>query len=149
MIVKCLVLPATMNERRATHEILQLPSCLLNDTILSVKDDTHATQVADLRPAHHKRINIEPSSGQNPRHARQHTRLILHKAVQDVPKRHQVINNKLGESSYDSERTHFLNGCRLGGGVLYRMLVTASSAERERGRSVAGSGGGRVRRVRL
>ncbi len=46
-------------------------------------------------------------------------------------------------------KTHFLNGCRLGGGVLYRMLVTASSADLERGRSMDGSGGGRCRRVRL
>ncbi|KIJ19094.1 hypothetical protein PAXINDRAFT_153666 [Paxillus involutus ATCC 200175] len=38
-----------------------------------------------------------------------------------------------------------LAGCRLGGGVLYRMFVTASSAVLERGRSVAGSGGGRSR----
>ena len=40
--------------------------------------------------------------------------------------------------------TYFLNGWRLGGGVLYKMLVTASSAVRERGRSMAGNGGGRI-----
>jgi hypothetical protein len=37
---------------------------------------------------------------------------------------------------------YFLYGCRLAGGVLYRMFVTASSADRSLGRSILGSGGG-------
>lgn len=41
--------------------------------------------------------------------------------------------------------TYFLNGWRLGGGVLYKMLVTASSALRDLGSSGAGRGGGRER----
>lgn len=37
---------------------------------------------------------------------------------------------------------YFLYGCRLAGGVLYRMFVTASSADRNLGKSILGSGGG-------
>jgi hypothetical protein len=37
---------------------------------------------------------------------------------------------------------YFLNGSLLGGGVLYKMFVTASSAVLERGRLVSGKGGG-------
>lgn len=40
---------------------------------------------------------------------------------------------------------HFLYGCKLGGGVLYKILVTVSSADFCLGRSVAGRGGGRDR----
>lgn len=39
------------------------------------------------------------------------------------------------------EGSHFLKGARLGGGVLYKMFVTASSADLER-TSITGSGGG-------
>lgn len=48
-------------------------------------------------------------------------------------------------SNYPDRKTctYFLNGCKLGGGVLYRIFVTASSAVRERGRSVRGKGAGR------
>lgn len=45
--------------------------------------------------------------------------------------------------------SYFLNGCKLGGGVLYSMFVTASSAVLDLGRSMAGRGGGRERWVRL
>lgn len=40
--------------------------------------------------------------------------------------------------------THFLKGCKLGGGVLYRIFVTASSVLLDLGRSIAGKGGGRA-----
>jgi hypothetical protein len=41
--------------------------------------------------------------------------------------------------------TYFLNGSVLGAGVLYKMLVTASSALGARGCENAGSGGGALR----
>jgi hypothetical protein len=41
--------------------------------------------------------------------------------------------------------TYFLNGSELGAGVLYRMLVTASSALGARGCEKAGNGGGALR----
>jgi hypothetical protein len=46
------------------------------------------------------------------------------------------VKEKEGRAAY------FLYGCRLGGGVLYRMFVTASSADRDLGKSILGSGGG-------
>jgi hypothetical protein len=45
----------------------------------------------------------------------------------------------------DQTVTHFLNGSELGAGVLYRMLVTASSALGARGCEKAGNGGGALR----
>ena len=38
--------------------------------------------------------------------------------------------------------TDFLKGCRDGGGVLYRIFVTASSAVLDLGRSIEGNAGG-------
>ena len=43
---------------------------------------------------------------------------------------------------YENENKKKISSCKLGGGVLYRMFVTVSSADRERGRSFFGRGGG-------
>ena len=75
-----------------THQVLKLPPRLLDNTVLSPEDDAHARQVADLRPAHDQRVDVEPAPGQNARHARQHTRLVLHQTVQDVPVKSQVVS---------------------------------------------------------
>lgn len=48
------------------------------------------------------------------------------------------------EGTPEGRKANFLYGCRFGGGVLYRILVTASSALRERGMSDTGRGGGRI-----
>ena len=64
------------------------------------------------------------------------TCLHAHREAKPQPHQHHSKPQTRGTT------THFLNGCILGGGVLYRMFVTASSALR-RGRSMAGSGGGR------
>jgi hypothetical protein len=44
-----------------------------------------------------------------------------------------------------SHGTYFLYGCKLGGGVLYSIFVTASSAVLDLGMSMVGRGGGRAR----
>ena len=67
---------ATSNQR--THQILELPPRLLHNAVLAAKDNAHARQIPDLRAAHDKRVDVEPSAGQNARHAREHTRLVLH-----------------------------------------------------------------------
>ena len=67
-----------------THEVFELPPRLLDDAVLAAEDDAHATQVADLRAAHDERVDVEPSAGQDPRDAREHSWLVLHETVQYV-----------------------------------------------------------------
>ena len=70
-----------------TYQVLQLSPGLLYDAVLSAQDDAHATEVADLRPAHDERVDVEATSSKDPRDAREHTRLVLHEAVEDMPTR--------------------------------------------------------------
>lgn len=46
-------------DETGTYEVLELPTCLLDNAFLSVKDNTHATKVTDLGPAHHQRVDVE------------------------------------------------------------------------------------------
>lgn len=45
-----------MLSSRQTHEILELPSGLLNDTILSLEHDAHPREVSDLGRAYNERV---------------------------------------------------------------------------------------------
>jgi len=76
-----------------THEILQLPPCLLHNAILSAYDDGHPTQVPDFSPAHHQRVDIEATPSKDTRYAGQHTRFVLYKAVKDVSMLGHIISN--------------------------------------------------------
>ncbi|KAI9158453.1 putative ornithine carbamoyl transferase [Paramyrothecium foliicola] len=66
------------------NEVLELPTGLLDDTILAGEDDGHAGKILDLSAADDQRINVEASCGKNTGKARQNTRLVLDKAVENV-----------------------------------------------------------------
>lgn len=53
----------------STHQVLKLSPCLLNNSILSTQNDTHATQVPDLGAANDQRVNVEATASENARHA--------------------------------------------------------------------------------
>ena len=60
--------------------------------------------------------------------------LVLHQTVENMPAEafgFMIIYSRF--MTMIGPGTYFLKGSRLGGGVLYRMLVTSSSALRERG----------------
>lgn len=65
-------------------KVVQLSACLLDDTVLALQHDGHAGQILNLGVANDQAVDVEAPGGQDPRHARQHTGLILHQAVQDV-----------------------------------------------------------------
>jgi hypothetical protein len=66
------------------HEVLELAAGLLDNAILPLQDNGHAREVGDLGGADDQRVDVEAARGQDPGHARQHARLVLHEAVQDV-----------------------------------------------------------------
>lgn len=86
--------------------------------------------------------DVESSSSKNTRHSRQHTRFVLDETVESVPERDTISPCRIRPTP---RLTYFLKGSVLGAGVLYRMLVTASSALGARGWENAGSGGGALR----
>ena len=57
---------------------------MLDNPVLAAEDNTHAAEVADLRAAHYKRVDVEPTPSENVRYMREDTGLILNKAVEDV-----------------------------------------------------------------
>ena len=57
-------------EKECAYEILKLPSCLFNDAVLAVKDDAHATQIADLGAADDEGVDVESAAGENAGDAR-------------------------------------------------------------------------------
>jgi hypothetical protein len=67
-----------------TYKVLQLPPGLFDNSVLTAQDNTHATEVADLRPTNDERINVETSSSKNAGHAGKNTRFVLHQAIEDV-----------------------------------------------------------------
>ena len=69
---------------QCAYEILKLPSCLFDDAVLAVKDDAHATEIADLRAADDEGVDVEPSTSQNPRHTRQNPRFVLDQTIENV-----------------------------------------------------------------
>jgi hypothetical protein len=89
----------TLNERSSCvvedspdgHQVLELATGLLNDTVLALKDDGHTREIGNLGVADDERINVEATSGQNTRDAREHTGLVLNKTVEDM-----AFGRKLG-----------------------------------------------------
>lgn len=67
-----------------TYQVFKLPPSLFYDAVLATDYDTHPTQVAYLCSTDNQGVDIEATSGENSRHAGQHTRLILHKTVQSM-----------------------------------------------------------------
>lgn len=65
-------------------QVLQLPARLLNNTVLTGQDNGHAGEIINLGVANNERVDVEASGSQDTRDARQHTRLVLDQAVQDV-----------------------------------------------------------------
>ena len=53
-----------------TYEVLELSPSLLNNTVLSTENHTHATEVADLGATHDKRVDVESATGENSGDAR-------------------------------------------------------------------------------
>jgi len=82
----------TLNERSSRvvengpdwYQILELTAGLLNDTVLTLEDDGHTREVGNLGVADDQRVNVEATSGQNTRDAREHTGLVLNKTVEDM-----------------------------------------------------------------
>jgi hypothetical protein len=74
--------------RRETNKVFQLPPGLFNHTILTTQDDAHTTQVANFRSTHDQRIDVETSASKNAGHARENSRFILNKTVQNMPSGH-------------------------------------------------------------
>lgn len=66
-------------------QVLELASSLLNDAVLASQDDGHSGQVINLGVADDERVNVESSGGKNTRQTRQHTRLVLDQAVENMP----------------------------------------------------------------
>jgi hypothetical protein len=113
-------------------------------------DDAHPAQIVDLGAARDERVDVEATTGEDSRYARQHTGLVLHETVQHVPRRDFWSSPKPAQSKTAVEKKKkekrgdfglLFVGSRLAG-VLYRIFVTASSADRDLGRSILGSGGG-------
>jgi hypothetical protein len=69
-----------MKER--AYEVLQLPPCLLDDTVLTIEDDTHSAEVTDFRSADNQGVNVETSSSKDSRYTGEDTRFILDQAVE-------------------------------------------------------------------
>lgn len=69
------------------HEVIQLAAGLLDDAVLALQHDGHAGQILDLRVANHQTVDVEATSGKDSGDAGEHTGLVLHEAVQDVPLR--------------------------------------------------------------
>lgn len=65
-------------------KVLELAAGLLDNAVLALQHNGHARQVVDLGVAHDQAVNVEATSGQNARDAREHTGLVLHQAIQDV-----------------------------------------------------------------
>ena len=134
--------------RRETNQVLQLTPCLFNNSILTSQDDAHSTQIANFSPAHDQRVDVKSASCKGTRDTRQDSRFILNKAIKNMSVRGNAgctALNIFAMSHASFHGTHFLYGCKLGGGVLYKIFVTASSALRSRAISVAGNGGGGLR----
>lgn len=68
-------------------KVIQLAASLLDNTVLALQHNGHAREVFNLSVADNQTVNVEATGSQNTRHAGQHTRLVLHEAVQDVPLR--------------------------------------------------------------
>jgi len=66
------------------HEILELATSLLDDAILALQHDGHAREVGDFSATNNERVDVETAGSQDTRDAREHTRLVLHQAVEDV-----------------------------------------------------------------
>jgi hypothetical protein len=94
----------TLDERRLgvvehrpdRDQILELASCLLNHSLLTLEHNRHARKVLYLGVAHHQSVDVEDSSCENPRHPGQHTGLILYQAVEDMALRRDLR----GEGSF-------------------------------------------------
>lgn len=66
------------------HQVFQLSSSLLNNAVLAGQDDGHARQILHLGVAHNQRVNVETSGSEDTGETREHTRLVLDQAVEDV-----------------------------------------------------------------
>ena len=55
---------------RVTYEVFELTTCLFDDTVLTADNDAHPAQISNLGTAHDQRVDVEPTSGKNPRNAR-------------------------------------------------------------------------------
>lgn len=66
------------------HQVLQLPSRLLDNAVLAGEHDGHAGEILNLGAAHDKRIDVEATSGENTGDAGQDTRFVLDQTVENV-----------------------------------------------------------------
>jgi hypothetical protein len=66
-------------------KVVQLAASLLNDAVLALQDDGHAREVLNLSVANNQTVNVETTGSQNSGHTGQHTGLVMHETVQDVP----------------------------------------------------------------
>lgn len=65
-------------------QVLELAAGLLDDAVLAREDNGHAGEVLDLGAADDEGVNVEAAGGEDARDAREHTRLVLDQAVEDV-----------------------------------------------------------------
>jgi hypothetical protein len=128
-----------------TYEVFELPAGLLDDAVLALEDDAHAREVSDLGLAHDERVcalaggilwgikvgkvrtpslpvrcartNVEAPAGEDTRHAREHTRLVLHEAVEQVAVG-QLALAVCTRLPRGDDATHRLYGSVDGAGVL-------------------------------
>lgn len=92
-------------EQELTYEVLKLSACLLNYAILPAEDYAHPRKITNFRPAHNKRVDIEPSAGQDSGDTRQNPRLILHETVENMPELKEGLGNK--STLYENEKNVF------------------------------------------
>ncbi len=55
----------TLQRTLSTYEILELPASLLDNTVLALENDTHATEVWYLSTAYDQGVDVEASSCQD------------------------------------------------------------------------------------
>lgn len=101
-----------------TYEVFELSSGLFDNAVLTAEDDTHTTEVANLGPANHQRVNIEPASCENSRNTREDPGFILDETIENMSRMPEGKGKSYCAKGAINRETHFLNGCKLGGGVL-------------------------------
>lgn len=65
-------------------QVLQLPTGLFDDAVLSPEDDRHPREILHLGVAHHERVDVEAPRREDAGDAGQHARFVLHQTVEDV-----------------------------------------------------------------
>ena len=115
------------------NEVLELATGLLDNAILTLQHNGHAREVGDFGRAHDQRVDVEAAGGQDTGHARQHTGLVLHEAVQDVAVARRLRGQRgFVQDARDGGGGRDAGGCCCGG----QRLDTAVQG-------LVGDGGGR------